>query len=296
MSVSITLNDDRSEKIRYNYPGYPVYMREALLSQYPEYRAPSHWHDDIEFICVLSGGMKYNINGEIVNLKKGEGIFVNSGQMHSGFSDNGQECGFLCLLFHPMLLCSVFPYENDFVTPLIQNSRTPYLLLCPEQAPAAAWQQEILSRLCLLYRNRNSHTAPLRALSSFAMIWSLLLEHAPADSVKGKRQSQDLTIVKNMTGFIQKNYREKISLAEIASSGAVGQSKCCRLFARYFSQSPNEYLNHYRLSKSLDLLHNTDMSVTEIALSVGFGGASYFAETFRKRMGVSPTEFRRRDQ
>ena len=69
-------------------------MREALLSQYPEYRAPSHWHDDIEFICVLSGGMKYNVNGEIVNLKKGEGIFVNSGQMHSGFSDNGQECGF----------------------------------------------------------------------------------------------------------------------------------------------------------------------------------------------------------
>lgn len=64
-------------------------MREALLSQYPEYRAPSHWHDDIEFICVLSGGMKYNVNGEIVNLKKGEGIFVNSGQMHSGFSDNG---------------------------------------------------------------------------------------------------------------------------------------------------------------------------------------------------------------
>lgn len=70
-------------------------MREALLSQYPEYRAPSHWHDDIEFICVLLGGMKYNVNGEIVNLKKGEGIFVNSGQMHSGFSDNGQECGCL---------------------------------------------------------------------------------------------------------------------------------------------------------------------------------------------------------
>ena len=113
-------------------------MREALLSQYPEYRAPSHWHDDIEFICVLSGGMKYNINGEIVNLKKGEGIFVNSGQMHSGFSDNGQECGFLCLLFHPMLLCSVFPYENDFVTPLIQNSRMPYLLLCPSDSAAPA--------------------------------------------------------------------------------------------------------------------------------------------------------------
>ena len=88
MAVSITLNDDRSEKIRYNYPGYPVYMREALLSQYPEYRAPSHWHDDIEFICVLSGGMKYNV------------------------------------------------IRKYFITPLIQNSRMPYLLLCPSDSAA----------------------------------------------------------------------------------------------------------------------------------------------------------------
>ena len=135
-------------------------------------------------------------------------------------------------------------------------------------------------------------TAPLHALASFAKIWAILSEHAPEDDGRPNRQSQDLQTVKNMVGFIQKNYRNKLSLSDIAFSGAVGQSKCCRLFARYFSQSPTEYLNRYRISKSLDLLRSTDLSVTEIALSAGFGSASYYAETFRQHLGKSPREFR----
>ena len=75
-------------------------------------------------------------------------------------------------------------------------------------------------------------------------------------------------------------------------AGAVGESKCCQLFRRYFSQTPVEYLNRYRLDKSLALLRETDRSITEIALAVGFGGASYYAELFRRQMGQSPTEYR----
>ncbi len=303
MMSSMMLNDDRSERIRYNNPDYPVYMRRGLLSLYPDFRALNHWHNDVEFICVLSGQMKYNVNGEITELKTGDGLFVNSGQMHFGFSDDSQDaensaaphhtpaqdCDFLCIILHPMLLCSVFPFESDFVTPLIQNSRMPFLKLCPE----VTWQNEIISELYRLYQYRELPTIPMRALSSLALVWSLLTEHAPGETEKPARPGQDLLIVKNMVGFIQKNYRQKITLAEIAASGAVGQSKCCKLFARYFSQSPNEYLNRYRLGKSMEMLRNTDAPVTEIALSCGFGSGSYYAETFRRMMGVSPTEYRK---
>ena len=288
MISSITLNDDRSEKVRYNTPDYPVYARRGLLSQYPEYKAPNHWHDDTEFIRILSGQMRYNVNGVILDLKEGDGVFVNSGQMHFGFSDSEQECDFLCIILHPMLLASVFPFEHDFVMPLIRNRKLPFLHLSRE----TGWHREILSQLDLLYQSRDQRTAPMCALSCFARIWTLLCEHAPEDNGKQNRQGQDLMIVKNMVGFIQKNYRDKISLAEIAASGTVGQSKCCKLFARYFSQSPNEYLNHYRIDKSLDLLRNTDLSVTETALSVGFSNASYYAEVFRRYLGKSPREFR----
>ena len=106
-------------------------------------------------------------------------------------------------------------------------------------------------------------------------------------------QNAALSILKNMIGFIQQNYTVKISLADIAASGAVGQSKCCKLFAKYIGQTPNMYLTQYRLDKSTELLKNTDMTVTEIAHVVGFSGSSYYAEAFRKWSGKSPSEYRK---
>ena len=82
-------------------------------------------------------------------------------------------------------------------------------------------------------------------------------------------------------------------MAQIAASGAVGQSKCCKLFMRFLNQTPMAYVNQYRLYQSLELLRNTAMSVTEIALAVGFGSASYYAEAFRKGFDQSPTQYRK---
>ena len=143
-----------------------------------------------------------------------------------------------------------------------------------------------------MYTRRNIKTAPLHVQSAFSAIWTLLIENIPPDDSITPPQNSDLSILKNMVGFIQKNYTGKISLADIAASGAVGQSKCCKLFAKYFSQTPNVYLTGYRLDKSIELLRCTDLSITDIALSVGFGSASYYAETFRRWFGKSPTEFR----
>ena len=106
-------------------------------------------------------------------------------------------------------------------------------------------------------------------------------------------ENQDLNIVKKMAEFINNNYMEKLSLADIAAAGAVGQSKCCKLFARFFFQTPTMYLTQHRLTKSMELLLNTDLPVIEIALSVGFGSASYYTETFRKWIGKTPSEFRK---
>lgn len=211
--------------------------------------------------------------------------------MHFGFSDEEQECDHFCILLHPVILCSLPAYENDFVKPLLQNSRLPFLKLHFN----TDWHREILSRLHIIYHNRESAFAPLEVLSSFAEIWAQLIRHIPDGCGKKPRKSQDLMIIKNMVKFIQNNYRKKISLAQIAASGSVGQSKCCRLFAKYVLRSPNEYLTHYRLRKSMELLHDTDMSITEIALSTGFSSASYYAETFRKMLGKSPKEYRNID-
>lgn len=285
--IHMNLKDDRSEKINYDFVDYPIYIRKGLLSSYPNYTAPMHWHDDIEFIAVLQGEMKYNINGKVVNLSKGEGIIVNSRQMHFGYSDDKKECEFYCILLHPMLLCTNSAYEKDFVTPIIKSKNADYILLSQKQE----WHIEILHLIEQIYSVKDKKTAPLQVQGIFTHLWSLLYENIQLNQEK-KTQNSDLTIIKNMVGFIQQNYTDKISLADIAAAGSVGESKCCQLFKKYINETPNAYLNQYRLNKSTELLKNTDMSITEIALSVGYSGSSYYTETFHKWFGKTPREFK----
>ena len=285
----IVLKSDHSEKIRYDYLDYPVYIRRSLLSAYPNYTAPSHWHDDIELIAVLSGEMQYNINGEIVLLRKNEGVLVNARQIHFGFSSLKKECDFICAILHPMLLCVTSAYERDFVLPLINHTGLPFIHLHAD----IPWQEKICAHIKFIYAAREDPAAQMKIQTAFMSIWTLLYENTPPASSMGKRQSGDIAVIKNMVGFIQKNYMKKISLSQISASGAVGQSKCCKLFAKYLRQSPNSYLTQYRLNKSMVLLKGTDLSVTEIAAETGFGGGSYYAETFRNWTGKSPTEYRK---
>ncbi|HUM85535.1 MAG TPA: AraC family transcriptional regulator [Lachnospiraceae bacterium] len=290
MQTLIDLKDNLSENVSYNSK-YPLYIRHGLLSLYPNYAAPSHWHDDVEFILILSGEMNYSINGETVQLKKDCGLFVNSRQLHAGFSANHTECSFICILLHPSLLKVHPDAENDYITPLVRNRRFPYTRLFAD----VKWQQEICCHLKSIYDSKDSPAALIRTLGYFALIWSILLENAPEYSETESVGDRDLAVFKKMLGFLHQNYNENITLSQIAASGFIGESKCCRLFRKYLKQTPNACLTDYRLLKGADLLKSTDDNVTQIALSTGFSGGSYFAETFRSRFGISPLEYRKRE-
>ena len=84
--ITIDVKEDLSENVIYDYADCQAGIHYDLLSSYPNYSGVSHWHDDIELILILSGEMKYNVNGNIFPLHKNEGIFVNSRQLHFGFS------------------------------------------------------------------------------------------------------------------------------------------------------------------------------------------------------------------
>ena len=144
-----------------------------------------------------------------------------------------------------------------------------------------------------MYRAKDDIFAPLTVSSLFLKMWSILFSNLNT-SMSSENQSNDFTVLKNMIGYIQKFYREKITLDNIALSGAVGQSKCCKLFNKYTGMTPNMYLIQYRLNQSMWYLKNTDKNVTEIAQAVGFSASSYYAEAFRKWCNQSPSEYRKK--
>ena len=99
--IRTELMPDFSEVIPYDRTGIPLYVRVAHLSSYYDMCAPCHWHDDIEWIYIINGKMRYYVNGKRITLNEGDSLMVNARQMHYGYACEQQDCYFVCILFHP---------------------------------------------------------------------------------------------------------------------------------------------------------------------------------------------------
>lgn len=290
--MEIKRRSDLSEMFFYTVPDFPMLLEDGRISEYPNYTALSHWHDDIELGLVLSGQMEYTVNGRGFLLGPGEGIFVNSRQMHGNRSPRREECLYICLVAHPSLLCASAYAEQNYVAPLLENPRLPYLPLRP-QVP---WENRVCQQIREMALSRRHPAWALAAQAGLLNIWRELYENAPIPKEPVQPRSQRLNAMKTMMAYIQKHYREKITLTDIARAGNMSKTSCCSIFHKYVNQTPNAYLIEYRLRSGLELLRTTDMTVTEICYEVGFGGPSYFSESFRKTFGCSPGEYRRQSE
>ncbi len=288
MKIQVALFSDNSEAVRYDNRELPVYIRHGFLSYYPDYAAVSHWHNDFEFIYILSGKMDFRVEDKVYRLHPGEGLCINSRRVHYGFSRQHEECEFLCILLHPMLLCGNGWTEETLVAPLMNNSNYP----CQQLFPETDWQKRIMDELQKIYDARNLPGMPLLVQGSFFNIAAALSEHQP-EVEQGRPENSNLRSLQRMMGYIQKHYAEKITLSKIASAGNVCRSKCCEIFRTYLHQTPVNHLLRYRLEKSMALLCNSDLSINEISDKTGFFSASYFTKMFRKWNHCPPSEFRR---
>ena len=179
------LNSDFSENVVYNIPDFPAYIKLGQLSTYPNFRATSHWHDDFEFIFLLDGELSYDVNGQHISLRAGEGIFINSQCFHYGYSDRYADCNFICILLSPRLLSVNEYFMRQFLDPLMQNTSFPYQKLIP----AISWQNAILRDLLSLYEESTDELKPFLILEKFSHILGLLSENM--DSVSDIKSNTD---------------------------------------------------------------------------------------------------------
>ncbi len=288
---SLKILQDQSEHIRYNNPALPVYVRKGTLRQFPQYSAQCHWHEDVEFLMPVKGYLSYRINGQNFPIGPDEIIFVNAGQLHYGYSSDGSDCEYYCIVFHPKVITENKCLYEQYITPVTENLECANFLFSAGN-PSTGQMRRLLSQIYDLYQCQK----PFRELIGIQLlieIWMLLYQLiAEKEIVSDTAPDKDKTAQKDMMRFIYNNYMNKISLNEIASSGGVSRTKCCQIFQKYLHRSPIEFLNLYRLQSSMGMLSETTDSITEIAYACGFETPSYYSETFKKYKGCTPREFR----
>ena len=100
-------------------------------------------------------------------------------------------------------------------------------------------------------------------------------------------------IISSALRYIHQNYQNKLSLQEVSDTLHVNSSYFSALFRQEISMTFTDYLNQLRIGQASHLLTDTELSIMEIAASVGFDDQSYFTRVFRKYKGITPHAYRK---
>ena len=94
--------------------------------------------------------------------------------------------------------------------------------------------------------------------------------------------------------YIKRYHSQSITLDDICEHFECSRSYVSHLFKRSVGKSFREYLTGLRIEDAKSLLKYSNLSVTEIALSVGFGDSTYFSNVFKTNVGISPSAYRKK--
>jgi AraC-like DNA-binding protein len=93
--------------------------------------------------------------------------------------------------------------------------------------------------------------------------------------------------------FIDSNFAEPIDAGEIADEACYSKFHFIRTFKSIYGRTPHQYLTHVRVERAKEMLEH-GVSVTEACFAVGFDSLGSFTELFKRRAGLTPSEYQRR--
>lgn len=99
-------------------------------------------------------------------------------------------------------------------------------------------------------------------------------------------------IVKNALKYLEANYKQKVTLADVADQTYVSQWHLSKLLNGHTGKSFSELLNHIRIEEAKKLLQDPSMRIGTISEEVGFMDVAHFSKVFKKQEGVSANEYR----
>jgi two-component system response regulator YesN len=114
--------------------------------------------------------------------------------------------------------------------------------------------------------------------------------------VYSAQDAKKVTQIRPAINYIDANYDKPITLADIARISHLSVSRLAHIFKEQMGITIIDYLTSVRIERAKQLLLATEQSCTEICFQVGYNNQSYFSRTFKELVGMSPRQFRARNQ
>lgn len=241
----------------------------------------THFHQDIEILYIVEGETAVK-EGETYRLGKDDIAVINSNQPHA-YSSARNTIAFRILI----------PYRT-----FRKLIREEYFIFCCNSVLYTSRDDRDLRILIetLLLQYLNMEHADLSEIASllFQIIHKLTADYRmDRDSLKIYLKEHMSEKIDRILNYINHYYYEPLSLTDVAAHFQVSETYLSRYFKKKTGQNFINYLNEVRIENAALELRGTDASITNIAMDSGFSTPSVLNRYFKKKYGITPSEYRK---
>ena len=191
---------------------------------------------------------------------------------------------------------NAFLIRPDEVTLYASDERNPweYVWIAFDGAFSKTLVERTTDKLCMEYHKSGLlalKTAMGRSNLDYLRCLNILFE--VLNAVKTSQKAQEMDEIAAAMHHLENNYFHAIDVQSLASQFGFSRAYFSTLFVKRTGETPYDYLTKIRIERAKEYLKQGQHSIEEIAYSVGFSSPQRFSEAFKKRVGVSPLQYRK---
>ncbi|WP_339220995.1 AraC family transcriptional regulator [Paenibacillus sp. FSL H8-0332] len=176
---------------------------------------------------------------------------------------------------HPLQFYTKSYRHSHLITPLIENFKNSLPVLGSENLWVDEQYQNLIHALLNVHQKISQEI----------------------NTVPGTRPATREELFRRLTvayEYLHAYYNQNVSLEEVSKVSCLSKNHLIRNFRHFFKRTPHQFILEKRMLEAQRLLAQTESSVTEISLSIGFDNVSSFNKVFKQRTGLSPRMFRKK--
>ena len=235
--------------------------------------SPLHWHNAIEFVFILKGGLEFGLNNSSFSAKAGDFVVINASVVHS-FMPVSQDTDYYYLVAN----------DDFFKTNNLYSQGTHFDTIIKSEEAIELFRKITAEYEC---GDEYSNTAILSHLMSLFIY--LGRNHATKSEDTPPAEEKKLKMVRGALVYLEEHYKEKLTIEEIADKLHYSKSYLSHTFKEITHYSLISYINLLRCQNATSLLLD-GKSVSESATESGFSDISYFTRVFKKTLGILPSQ------
>ena len=282
------------------------------FNTYEQHRVPRRSLYDYGLVVVLEGEIDFSYEGKTVEVHEGEAHIMPPAVNHFEYIKKGNTCSYFVVHFDTVYRPETSDWRVDdvYIPSCVMGSSE--MIMDEERLRAIRKEDAFITRPVKI--KVHDFASLVEKLEKMEYVYELFNPTADAqwDRLLLKAYLQEILVdlfeperrirkgyqaacVGKFIAYVNENLHTDIDVAAIAKTYGFTPNYFRTLFKRATRLTPYDYIQRKRIDKSKVKLDLTSDSVQDIAFQVGFNDPYYFSKVFKKTVGMTPSEYRKKD-